>query len=150
MIVAELTGEARHHAKWRPLTRDEETAAITGLRAIAGSRADLLAEVAGSWWAHQREGWTSRSPGRPQNYAARPEPTRTRSNAGSGKGGAGPAAPAPGRTADGLPDNARRCRHRSQAAPRVWRRLARSPVAGFSSSRDSLATLCQASATART
>jgi len=24
MIVAELTGEARHHAKWRPLTADEE------------------------------------------------------------------------------------------------------------------------------
>ena len=47
MIVAELTGEARHHAKWRPLTKDEETAAITGLRAIAGGRADLLAEVAG-------------------------------------------------------------------------------------------------------
>ncbi len=47
MIVAELTGEARHHAKWRPLTRDEETAAITELRAIAGGRADLLAEVAG-------------------------------------------------------------------------------------------------------
>jgi len=22
--VAELTGEARHHAKWRPLTADEE------------------------------------------------------------------------------------------------------------------------------
>ena len=47
MIVAELTGEAKHHAKWRPLTQDEETAAIAELRAIAGGRADLLAEVAG-------------------------------------------------------------------------------------------------------
>ncbi len=47
MIVAELTGEARHHAKWRPLTKDKEAAALTGPRAIAGGRADLLAEVAG-------------------------------------------------------------------------------------------------------
>ena len=47
MIVAELTGEAKHHAKWRPLTQDEETAAIAGLRAIADGRTDLLAEVAG-------------------------------------------------------------------------------------------------------
>jgi hypothetical protein len=47
MIVAELTGEARHHAKWRPLTGDEEASAVAELRAIAGGRADLLAEVAG-------------------------------------------------------------------------------------------------------
>jgi hypothetical protein len=47
MIVAELTGEAKHHAKWRPLTEDEEAAALAGLREIAGGRADLLAEVAG-------------------------------------------------------------------------------------------------------
>jgi hypothetical protein len=47
MIVAELTGEASHHARWRPLTGDEEAAAVAELRAIAGGRADLLAEVAG-------------------------------------------------------------------------------------------------------
>ena len=47
MIVAELTGEARHHARWRPLTGDEEATAVAELRAIAGGRADLLAEVAG-------------------------------------------------------------------------------------------------------
>ena len=47
MIVAELTGEARHHAKWRPLTGEQEAAAVAALRAIAGARADLLAEVAG-------------------------------------------------------------------------------------------------------
>lgn len=47
MIVAELTGEARHHAKWRRLTTDEEAAAIAGLRAIADGRTDLLAQVAG-------------------------------------------------------------------------------------------------------
>jgi hypothetical protein len=47
MIVAELTGEARHHAKWRSLTEDEEAAAVAELRALAGGRGDLLAEVAG-------------------------------------------------------------------------------------------------------
>jgi hypothetical protein len=47
MRVAEITGEARHHAKWRPLTEDEEAAAVAELRALADGRADLLAEVAG-------------------------------------------------------------------------------------------------------
>ena len=47
MTVAELTGEARHHAKWRELTGDEEATAVAELRAIALGRADLLAEVAG-------------------------------------------------------------------------------------------------------
>jgi len=45
--VAQLTGEARHHARWRDLTADEETAAVAALRELAGGRADLLAEVAG-------------------------------------------------------------------------------------------------------
>ena len=47
MIVAELTGEARHHAKWRELTQDEEAVALAELRALEAGRADLLAEVAG-------------------------------------------------------------------------------------------------------
>jgi hypothetical protein len=47
MLVAQLTGEARHHARWRPLTAEEETAAVTELRVLAGGRGDLLAEVAG-------------------------------------------------------------------------------------------------------
>jgi hypothetical protein len=47
LLVAELTGEARHHAKWRPLTADEEAAAVAALRELAAGRADLLAEVAG-------------------------------------------------------------------------------------------------------
>jgi hypothetical protein len=47
ILVAQLTGEARHHAKWRLLTAAEETAAVTELRELAGGRADLLAEVAG-------------------------------------------------------------------------------------------------------
>jgi hypothetical protein len=47
ILVAQLMGEARHRAKWRPLTGDEETEALAELRALAGGRADLLAEVAG-------------------------------------------------------------------------------------------------------
>ena len=47
MLVAEITGEARHHAKWRPLTAEEETAAVAELRELAAGRADLLAEVVG-------------------------------------------------------------------------------------------------------
>jgi hypothetical protein len=47
ILVAKLTGEARHHARWRPLTAEEEAAALAELRALAGGRADLLAEVAG-------------------------------------------------------------------------------------------------------
>ena len=45
--MAQLTGKARHHARWRPLTEAEEAAAVAGLRALAGGRGDLLAEVAG-------------------------------------------------------------------------------------------------------
>ena len=47
IVVAQLTGEARHRARWRPLTGDEEAAALAELRALAAGRADLLAEVAG-------------------------------------------------------------------------------------------------------
>jgi hypothetical protein len=47
ILVAQLTGEARYRAKWRPLTGDEESAAVAELAALAGGRADLLAEVAG-------------------------------------------------------------------------------------------------------
>jgi hypothetical protein len=47
MLVAELFGEARHRARWRDLTSDEQAAAVTELRELVGGRADLLAEVAG-------------------------------------------------------------------------------------------------------
>ncbi len=47
LLVAELHGEARHHAKWRELSAEEEAAAVAELRELAGGRADLLAEVAG-------------------------------------------------------------------------------------------------------
>ena len=47
MLVAGITGEARHRAKWRELTEAEEAAAVAELRKLAGGRADLLAQVAG-------------------------------------------------------------------------------------------------------
>jgi hypothetical protein len=47
MLVAEITGEARHRAKWRELSSEEEAAAVAALRELAAGRADLLAEVAG-------------------------------------------------------------------------------------------------------
>jgi hypothetical protein len=47
MIVAELTGEAQRHAGWEPPDEATTTAAVAELRKIAGSRTDLLAEVAG-------------------------------------------------------------------------------------------------------
>src|SRR5690242_17228914 len=40
-------GEARHRSKWRPLTGEEEAAAVAELRLVAGGRTDLLAEVCG-------------------------------------------------------------------------------------------------------
>ena len=47
LLIAELHGEARHHAKWRDLTEAEAAAAVAALRDLPGGRADLLAEVAG-------------------------------------------------------------------------------------------------------
>ena len=47
ILIAQLTGEARHHAKWRGLTEAEHAAAVRELRELAAGRADLLAEVAG-------------------------------------------------------------------------------------------------------
>jgi hypothetical protein len=47
ILVAQLTGEARHRARWQDLTTDEEAAAVAALRELAAGRTDLLAEVAG-------------------------------------------------------------------------------------------------------
>src|SRR6266550_2805896 len=47
ILIAQLTGEARHHARWRNLTDVEHAAAVRELRELAAGRADLLAEVAG-------------------------------------------------------------------------------------------------------
>ncbi len=47
ILVAKISGEAKHHAKRRELTADEEAAAVAALRGLAGGRADLRAEVCG-------------------------------------------------------------------------------------------------------
>jgi hypothetical protein len=47
LLIAELYGEARHRARWRELSSEEEATAVAELRMLAGGRADLLAEVAG-------------------------------------------------------------------------------------------------------
>jgi hypothetical protein len=47
ILIAQLTGEARHHARWRELTETEHAAAMGELRELAAGRTDLLAEVAG-------------------------------------------------------------------------------------------------------
>jgi hypothetical protein len=47
LMVAQLTGTARHHARWRDLTADEQAAAVTELRDLAAGRTDLLAQVCG-------------------------------------------------------------------------------------------------------
>jgi len=46
ILIAQLTGEARHHARWHALTEAEHAAAVAALRELAAGRADLLAEVA--------------------------------------------------------------------------------------------------------
>ena len=43
LLVAEIYGEARHRARWRDLSSEEETAAVAELRQLADGRADLLA-----------------------------------------------------------------------------------------------------------
>jgi hypothetical protein len=45
--LAIITGTAVNHARWRPLTADEETAALADLTLVAGGRTDLLAQAAG-------------------------------------------------------------------------------------------------------
>jgi hypothetical protein len=90
ILVAQLTGEARHRARWRELNTDEEAGAVQALSELAGGRADLLAQVAGIF-----EGT---SEGEPDERLARSAarlcrkagPTRRRSRGGSRRvGGAG-------------------------------------------------------------
>ena len=85
ILVAQLTGEARHHAKWRPLTEDEEAIALAELRALAVGRADLLAEVAGIFEGTSEGELDEPPPGRPRNCAVRPGPTRRPFRPGSKK-----------------------------------------------------------------
>ena len=45
--LAIITGTAVNHARWRPLTPDEEAAAVAELASVADGRADLMAQAAG-------------------------------------------------------------------------------------------------------
>jgi hypothetical protein len=65
ILVAQLTGEARHHAKWRDLSEAEEAAAVDALRELASGRADLLAQVTGLL-----EGYAEGELGAPINHQA--------------------------------------------------------------------------------
>ena len=75
ILVAQLTGEARHHARWRDLTEVEHAAAVGELRELAAGRADLLAEVAGFLRARARGSLTSCWRGRRRSCVAMPAPT---------------------------------------------------------------------------
>jgi hypothetical protein len=41
LLVAELFGEARHHARWEPLDEAEHAAAVAAMRKLAGGRAAI-------------------------------------------------------------------------------------------------------------
>jgi hypothetical protein len=47
ILIAQLHGTAKRHAKWRELSESEHSAAVGELRKLAAGRADLLAHVAG-------------------------------------------------------------------------------------------------------
>ena len=47
LLVAGLSSEAKHHARWRGLSGGEEAAAVAALGELAAERVGLLAEVAG-------------------------------------------------------------------------------------------------------
>jgi|SRR5580698_1198746 hypothetical protein len=65
ILIAQLSGEAKRHARWRYLTEAEEAAAVAELRALAAGRADLLAEVAGIY-----EGTSEGQPSEPHDRQA--------------------------------------------------------------------------------
>ena len=89
ILVAQLTGEARHRARWRPLTEEEEAAALAELRALAGGRADLLAQVAGIFEGTS-EGELGRAAGPVRRAAVPPGRGRHRRHTGLDRGGPPP------------------------------------------------------------
>jgi len=56
ILVAQLTGTARHHARWRELAGAGHAVAVAGLRELAAGRAGLLAEAAGTLEGFRRGG----------------------------------------------------------------------------------------------
>jgi hypothetical protein len=80
LLAAGIWGEARHRARWRELSGDEEGAAVSALAELAARRADLLAEVAGVLDGAS-EGQLDEATGPPGRAAVPPGqgPTRSRS-----------------------------------------------------------------------
>jgi hypothetical protein len=66
MLVAQLTGTAQHHARWRELTGAEHAVAEAGLRELAAGPAGRLAEV-----AETLEGFAEGEPHEPHAGASR-------------------------------------------------------------------------------
>jgi hypothetical protein len=84
MLMPEITGEARHRAKRRVLTSDQEAAEVGALRELAAGRTDLLAEVAGIF-EDASEGRHDEPPAPVlRACAARPESTSRRSGVDRG------------------------------------------------------------------
>jgi hypothetical protein len=48
ILIARISDIARRHARWHEPTADQEAAAVAALRELAGGRADLLAQIAGT------------------------------------------------------------------------------------------------------
>jgi hypothetical protein len=71
ILIAEIWGEARHRARWRELSSDEEAAAVAVLRELAAGRADLLAEVAGTLEGASEGG--ARRAARPPGHGSVPQ-----------------------------------------------------------------------------
>ena len=118
ILVAQLTREARHRARWRELTGDEEATAVAGLRGARGwpgrlarrGRRDLRGDV------RRGTGRTAGTPGRlvvPQGRRGR-----------GGDPGAGGRGPAPKGRREAAPAVRRSARRGSSTAPGVpgWRR----------------------------
>ena len=84
ILVAQLTGTAQHHAKWRELTGAGHEVAVAGLRELAAGRADLLAGVAGTLEGFAEGSCANRMRRKPRSCAVTPERTRIRYPPGPG------------------------------------------------------------------
>ncbi len=83
-LVAQLTGTAQHHAKWRELTGAGHEVAVDELRELAAGRADLRAEVAGILESFAEGSCINRMQGKPRSCAVTPERIRIRYLLGPG------------------------------------------------------------------
>ena len=84
ILVAQLTGTAQRHARWRELTEAGHAVAVAGLRELAADRAGLLAGVAGTLEGFAGGSCTNRMRGKPRSCAVTPERIRIRYLPGPG------------------------------------------------------------------